>query len=426
MDRIEVVDENGVVLETVNRLQSQSPTNSTSSSSSSSASSARKRKKPFTNILPPFPNPYHHHHQHAYDQEFNYDEEKDMDRDQEHQRQQPPLQPSMPSQDIAPISNDSMFNAGPTVDSIPLEPSLSTLNPFYGLRPIGQTRPNTLTSNTTSYDSDTEDRDRRVSKRWMKRMKLMKRSNDDDDDGHGHDHDSDDDDDGDGDGSDDEYDPLHMYEEEEQAWQDKQQRQIEAYRMKCNYDVSVIQKKREIYWMLRDVKKKWCFLCEYTRSTRAKQRFRDLSQLEDYWMKSIKIMSIQHIAQAIHKRFNTDFRWHLRPRSIDPYTGQTKPPHWWNLRTIATHFLKHDVKEYTHTAISLKSSLKLLELCDKNIQQRDIATGKTFIDHRLYQQRKQLIDEVRILEGRLKQMSDSSDQQHSMNTAIQTAVAKHN
>jgi hypothetical protein len=135
-------------------------------------------------------------------------------------------------------------------------------------------------------------------------------------------------------------------------------------------------------------------------------------------------IKIPLIVSAIQDKFLVDFRPYLPIRSIDPYTGHVKPAHWWNPTVIAEHFLEHDPHPYTYNTMRLKSSMKLLRDCEDHMRRKDLASDLMVIDRSMFQQRKQLIEEVRMFQSYLNKSSENSSAASSMMAAMNTASAK--
>lgn len=232
--------------------------------------------------------------------------------------------------------------------------------------------------------------------------------------------DSSDDEEGDYIGEDDSEDEYEI----EQQRKETLRQEVETFHAQYNYNMDKIRKKRETHWKRMDIRKKWCFICDYKFKTKSEDRFHDLESLQTYWMKNIGRMKLKWIIGAIQDKFLTDFAIHLPKRSIDPYTNHIKPHHWWSPISIYEHFIEHDPIPYTYSTMRLKSSMKLLRDCEDAMRRKDLATGMMIIDGNLFKQRKQLIEEIRMFQSFLDKTNESTSTSSSMMAAMNTASAK--
>jgi hypothetical protein len=196
---------------------------------------------------------------------------------------------------------------------------------------------------------------------------------------------------------------------------------VQAYRAKCGHDMNKVRRKREKFWKMRDIQKKWCAICALQHKSKAGERFQDIGQLERYWLENLGRMSIEKTIKSIHIYHLAECRPFYLKRSIDPYTGLPKPAHWWSPISIAEHFMEHDCHPYTFNVLQLQKAKDLLAQCEAAMPRFDVTIGTTYLDHRTFLQRKALLLQIHELQTHITRYKEQSSATHSLITAMNAA-----
>lgn len=286
--------------------------------------------------------------------------------------------------------------------------SVQHINPYKRVR-FNQRAKKALTIQDIYESSDEEDIDEIKAENALARRYLNKRfgAGEEEDDSS-----SDDDDDDD--------------EKEEGRGSAKERRKrleakVQAYRAKYGHNMAKVRRKREEYWIARDIQRKWCALCTLKHKNKAGERFKDIDQMERYWFENLGRMTLEKTIKAVHIYHLVSCRPFYPKRSIDPYTGSPKPPHWWSTISIPEHFMEHDRHPYTYNVLQLQKSLDLLAHCESAMLRPNITIGKDELDHTCFLQRKALLLQIEGFNNYITKYKEQSSATHSLVTAMNAA-----
>lgn len=371
---------------------------------------SRKRKKPWP--VPLFTPTYSQRHTRGREEEEEKYREEDADADPDQPPCTPPPSPTA-SQDPAQYDRFEIPSSSPP---FPPPPS-STIVPFSSVPPSSSSSSSSMNSNNYSLQYVNPYRRMRFEKRHKRGLSIQDIYNSSDDEE-----------------EQEERELLHRdgedstdseEEKEEGGGKEReQQKQVQAYHEKYHYDMSKVKRKRDRYWQKRDIQRRWCAVCTIKHKNKAKERFKALEQIEQYWLYNLGRMSVERTIDAIHTFHLAKLRRYYPKRGIDPYTGKPKPPHWWSPVAIGEHFMKHDCHPYTFHVIELQTSKNLLKQCNETISRFDLSIGKEALHHQTFLQRKSLLEEIARLQTYVSNFNEKSSANHSLLTAMNSSTAK--